>query len=168
VPGLLLAGEYPGGADAARTRDRLERFVAAGVRTFVNLTEEHELDSYDRVLEEIADRDGVEIRHVRFAIRDHDVPAHGVMPRILDEIRCETAAGRPVYVHCYGGIGRTGTVVGCWLVEGGLASDEALLRIIELRQAVPDRTCPSPETKAQRHAVFEWGEQRSREQPGRR
>lgn len=31
------------------------------------------------------------------------------------------AAGQTVYVHCYGGIGRTGTVVGCWLVRHGLS-----------------------------------------------
>ena len=32
----------------------------------------------------------------------------------------------PVYVHCWGGIGRTGTVVGCWLVRHGMTGDEAL------------------------------------------
>ena len=31
-----------------------------------------------------------------------------------------------MYLHCWGGVGRTGTVVGCWLVRHGRTGDEAL------------------------------------------
>ena len=78
------------------------------------------------------------------------------MTRILTTIREEIAAGRPVYVHCWGGVGRTGTVVGCWLVDSGLAGPAAIERIAELRAATPDRERQSPETDAQCRYVCEW------------
>ena len=68
------------------------------------------------------------------------------MVSILATIRDEIAAGRPVYVHCWGGTGRTGTVAGCWLVEQGLTGDEALRRIAELRRGTPDGRFRSPES----------------------
>lgn len=42
---------------------------------------------------------------------------------ILDVLRDNERRGRISVVHCRGGIGRTGMVVGCWLVEGGVAQD---------------------------------------------
>ena len=36
-----------------------------------------------------------------------------------------------VYVHCWGGIGRTGTTVGCWFVRHGRTGDQALAEIAE-------------------------------------
>ena len=35
-------------------------------------------------------------------------------------------AGRRVYVHCRAGIGRTGTVIGCYLAEQGLDGPAAV------------------------------------------
>jgi protein-tyrosine phosphatase len=39
-----------------------------------------------------------------------------------------------VYVHCWGGIGRTGTVVGCVLADVGLGYDEIIERLATLRK----------------------------------
>ena len=39
--------------------------------------------------------------------------------------------GKNVYVYCWGGIGRTSTAVGCWLVRHGMTGDEALAEIAE-------------------------------------
>jgi protein-tyrosine phosphatase len=36
-----------------------------------------------------------------------------LMTTILDAIDESMTAGKPVYVHCWGGMGRTGTVIGC-------------------------------------------------------
>ena len=46
--------------------------------------------------------------------------------------------GRTVYVHCWGGIGRTGTVVGCWLVRHGLTGRGALDQIADWWLHGPD------------------------------
>ena len=63
-----------------------------------------------------------------------------------------------MYVHCYGGIGRTGTVVGCWLRRQGLPGQEALDLIERLRRDTPDGWKPSPETSEQRRFVLDWEE----------
>ena len=58
-------------------------------------------------------------------------------------------------MHCYGGIGRTGTVVGCWLIEQGAAGDDPIATIAELRANIRFRR-PSPETREQIAFVRDW------------
>ena len=79
------------------------------------------------------------------------------MTTILKTIGDEIAAGRPVYVHCWGGVGRTGTVAGCWLVQkDGLSGQDAIARIAQLRRTTPKGRRPSPETPDQCRFVSEW------------
>ena len=68
--------------------------------------------------------------------------------------------GGTVYVHCWGGVGRTGTVVGCHLVRRGMTGDEALARVGELftNMEKSSRRSRSPETDEQEAYVREWGE----------
>jgi protein-tyrosine phosphatase len=61
-----------------------------------------------------------------------------------------------VYVHCWGGFGRTGTVVGCHLVRHGRSGAAALARLNELRRETPYAAHPSPEREAQRALVRSW------------
>jgi protein-tyrosine phosphatase len=78
------------------------------------------------------------------------------MRQILDDIDAALEDDRPVYVHCWGGKGRAGTVVGCYLVRHKLAApDAALARITELRQGIiPSQA--SPETQEQCDFVRGW------------
>jgi protein-tyrosine phosphatase len=161
IPGSLLAGEYPGTYVEADTREKLAKFLDAGIRTFINLTEERELSRYEHILEALSAERGIETTHIRQSICDYRTPRERLqMVSILATIRDEIAAGRPVYVHCWGGIGRTGTVVGCWLVEQGLTGDEALHRIAELRRSTPGSHLRSPESDDQCRYVREWAEER--------
>ena len=82
------------------------------------------------------------------------------MKKILNNIDRAVAKGSCVYVHCYGGIGRTGTVIGCWLVRHGLTGNQAIAKIGSWRRDTPDGWRESPETDAQRQMVRDW-------QPGR-
>jgi protein-tyrosine phosphatase len=154
--GELLAGGYPGSSDPASARAKLRAFLDAGIRSFIDLTESHELPPYDDVLREIARERKVEVTYERVSIRNLGIPTRQVMDEILASIRAHAAAGRPVYVHCWGGIGRTGTVAGCWLVDHGSSCDEALGRIRALRAETPDGWQRSPETDAQRSFVRAW------------
>lgn len=161
-PGLLLAGEYPGARDVQSARRRLEQFVHAGIRTFIDLTETTEpLSPYDTLLHELSCARAVKCRHLRYAIRDAGVPSRPLLQRILRVLDDDTSAGQPVYVHCWGGIGRTGTVIGCWLVERGMSGDQAVTRIAELRRSVPDAHMQSPETEAQRRLIMTWAQRRT-------
>ena len=114
VPGAFRAGPYPESADE--------------FDTYVDLTEDGELPPYDA-----AD-------HRRFPIRDFGVPTREQMDEILATVDELLAEGRTVYLHCRGGVGRTGTTVACWHVRHGRTPDEALAVV-------------SPETEEQRAFV---------------
>jgi protein-tyrosine phosphatase len=82
------------------------------------------------------------------------------MAALLDALDADLASGYKVYLHCWGGIGRTGTTVGCWLVRHGLSGGQALARLNELYQtAEQSRIFPrSPETDDQVNFILGWGE----------
>jgi hypothetical protein len=147
-PGQLAAGEYPGAPSQDEAAAKLARAQASGVTSFVDLTEDGELEPYSILIGGL--------RWVRLPIRDGGVPDDREMRAILDRIDSEVAHGETVYLHCWGGHGRTGTVVGCWLVRHGIDSDLALARIEELRHETPDASWPSPEFPHQQDLVTEW------------
>lgn len=158
--GWLLAGEYPSAKDAAAAGIKLSRFVQFGITTFIDLTEagEYGLRPYTGDIRALAAASGRSISHHRHPIPDLGAPAPETMRAILDTIDEALAAGEKVYVHCYGGIGRTGTVIGCWLVRHGLSGADALRRIAEWRAHTPDGRRASPETDEQRALVLSWWE----------
>ena len=158
-PGWLLAGEYPGAREEREARDKLRRLLEAGVTLFIDLTEagEYDLKPYASLLRGEATRLERTVEHRRMSIPDMGVPSTEGMGRILTTIADALEAGDIVYVHCYGGIGRTGTVVGCYLVEQGMSGKEALREIARLRRGTGDGWRRSPETRAQRAMVRRWG-----------
>ena len=162
VPGLLLAGEYPYSWDEEKGRARLRAFLDAGVLLFVDLTEAREsgrlgaLEPYADALREEAAARGVPARVVRHPVRDMGVPADGGLARIVDELEAAVARGEPAYVHCWGGIGRTGTAVAAFLSRHlDLDGERALEALAELWQGVPKSSIfpESPQTDEQRRAV---------------
>jgi ADP-ribosyl-[dinitrogen reductase] hydrolase len=159
--GRILAGPYAGAPTKHDAEKKLRAFLAAGVTTFVDLTEERDrltrLEPYSHLLKLIAAEMGIAVTHLRLPIDDMDVPPPWRMRVILDAIRTAADAGETVYVHCWGGVGRTGTVVGCWLRENGSPSETVLAEIEALRAMTPKaKHRPAPENDRQRTFVTEW------------
>jgi protein-tyrosine phosphatase len=159
VDGLLLAGEYAGGETPARARYKLDALLDAGIRAFFDLTEHLELRPYDGLLRDLAHDRTLSVAYNRVPIRDAGVPRPADLHRLLSALKTNLDGGTPSYVHCWGGIGRTGTVIGCWLVEhGGMEGMAALEHIAELRRGTPDGRMRSPETDEQAALVLGWRE----------
>jgi protein-tyrosine phosphatase len=156
----FLAGEYPGSRHEDEARQKLSALLAAGINFFLDLTEEVErnvsLKPYHTLLDEEAARLGLNVEYHRLPIRDVDVPTAATMTKILDTLDEALAAGKKVYVHCWGGVGRTGTVVGCYMVRHGMGGAAAIRKIAELRQGTPDEWKTAPQTQAQRTMILNW------------
>ncbi len=164
VPGKLLAGHYPGSRDPAAARQKLAGLIDVGIRRVVNLQEQDERDyagnpfvSYERELQRLAAERMVQATMIRMPIRDMGVPPREEMRAILDEVDRSIEQNLPVYVHCWGGKGRTGTVVGCYLARHGIATGwDALRKIKSLRRGVPDWRESAPQSPSQYSMVRSW------------
>jgi protein tyrosine/serine phosphatase len=155
VPGLFLAGEHPVYYDD--TNARLSALLASGVRTFIDLTEPHELGSYHQLLNTLATDRRIDITQHRIPIKDRRVPEKSTLIQILDVIDRSMKDRNPAFVHCFAGIGRTGTVVGCYLRRHGLAGRRDIItRIAQLRSSMPFGDEPSPHTAEQVGVVENW------------
>ena len=161
IPGRLLAGEHPGAMDAMSGIARVEALLDAGVRQCIDLADEREGPApYVPILFERAAARGIRVAHRRFAMPDFGVPSAAVMRTTLDTIYDAIGAGAMPYVHCWGGIGRTGTVVGCLLREQGFSAVEALA-VIERKWLSMEKRARhprSPETDAQIAFIKRWGD----------
>jgi len=126
---LLVACEYPWTPSRANRSQKIDLLLRAGVRTFIDLTESGELSPYAPHLAAHVARLGIDLGEVEyhsFPIPDRCLPSSvGYVRQILDVLKDNSRRGRTTAVHCRGGIGRTGLVVGCWLVESGVVEDGA-------------------------------------------
>ncbi len=160
VQGRFLAGEYPVRIERPDATKRLDSLLAEGIDTFFDLTELGELPLYLPLLEERARLMQVRIRHRRFPIVDFNLPERSTMLDILDGIDSALADGHKIYLHCWGGLGRTGMAVGCYLVRHGQTAEAALQQIREFWRSQSARRSPplSPETPDQVQFVLDWQE----------
>jgi ADP-ribosylglycohydrolase len=151
-PGRVLAGEHPDGGSPGATRTRIEALLDAGVRCFIDLTENDELPDYSALLP-------AGVAYHSFAFPDHSVPRNPrQMREVQDTLRDLTLAGTTVYVHCRAGIGRTGITIGCYLREQGESADGALAELNRLWQqnARAARWPSTPETAEQEQYILDW------------
>jgi ADP-ribosyl-[dinitrogen reductase] hydrolase len=152
----ILAGEYPGSPEPVRASQKVHVLIDAGVRTFVDLTSpEDRLAPYALHVEQAADDRRLDLRHLRFPIPDLGTTTDDEYERAIGAIDAATARGG-VYVHCWGGVGRTGTVVGCLLAEGGADYQTVLGQLRAMRAGTRKAGRWCPETDEQHAVVARW------------
>ena len=101
-------------------------------------------------LEDEARRWGMEVLRL-------PIPDGGVLPdmrpveALIDEIEMRVARGRTVAIHCAGGLGRAGTIGGCFLVRQGMSHEEALETLHR------ERSPNCPETREQEAFIERFG-----------
>lgn len=164
TPGAFLAGEYPGDSDSVAANLRLGALLNAGIRTFIDLTEEEEINEnakpvppYWGTLKSLAGDRRIEITYLRIPIPDRGIPSVWTMRCVLDVVDRSINDENGVYVHCWAGRGRTGTVVGCYLKRHELATDINVVDIItEKRRLMPIGHASSPHTPHQVRFVKNW------------
>jgi hypothetical protein len=159
-PQRFLAGEHPAALDLEIARRRMDAFLEAGFTDFIDLTQPNEFVPYEHILKEQARACAVNVSYKRMSIRDYGIPSRQLMTQILDSIDESLAAGRKVYLHCWGGVGRTGTVVGCYLVRHGKSGEQALQQLAAWWQFVPKRIFHprTPESDEQMDFIRSWYE----------
>lgn len=148
----IWAGAYLGAKEQPEAIAKLQWVAHEKIDVIIDLTTPADrLESYAELLPTYAPH----VKHYSFPIKDVNIPSPAQMLAILDTITHAVAARQRVYIHCWGGIGRTGTVIACWYIRNGLSAPAALATLAQARAGL-DRT--SPEVAVQFDFVYQWQE----------
>ena len=176
----ILAGQYPGSlwsknpihnlrtlfdyTIAITTRNfdvlhsvsnRVISLLNISITKFVDLTEENELEEYVNILNKEGSHKNIKLTYTKISIKDKNIPSVTNMEKALKILHSASTEKR-VYLHCLRGLGRTGTVVGCYLIEKGLTTEEALNKISSLRKGTLGSWWKSPELNLQINFIKRW------------
>ena len=88
-------------------------------------------------------------------VPDFTAPKLDQIHRMVEFIDQQTREQKPVAVSCYAGIGRTGTVLACYLVHRGEEPAEAIIRVRKLRPG----SIQTPQQEAAVHQYAEWAKE---------
>jgi hypothetical protein len=160
-PGKILAGFYPGDRDPVVALNKLNALLDCGVTHLCSLMERTEtdhagrpFDGYGKAFLELCRQRDIVGGLLHYPIRDVSVPAPAGMIAALNGIDAVLARGGVVYLHCWGGRGRTGTVLGCWLARHG--ESDPLGKLRQLTAHARSLFPAVPETGAQQQFVRNW------------
>jgi len=114
IPNTFLAAEYPRTIDEDESHEKIKNILKSGITCFVDLTDDKHLKEYEYIIDKYK-KEYPGVKRINFKIKDGYTPSVDFMDQILNKIDELLCNGEKIYLHCWGGIGRTGTVVDCWL-----------------------------------------------------
>lgn len=154
VDDRIFAGEYPVRDWNQGVRmQQIRHFTGFGITDFIDLTVPGEMPPYQQFLPSGA------VRH-SFPVPNRGVPesvdAVAALLRKISDILDGSPEAR-IYIHCHGGVGRTGTIVSCYYVGKGMSGEEAIA-LMRRRYATNPNSAwiVAPETQAQIDFIMEF------------
>lgn len=167
---VIFGGVFPGGRADEEAEWKLHALLAAGITTFIDLTEPGErpaggtaLRPYEDLMTRIARGTSAAPERVSIPIRDANVGTDDQVTYAIDSIDRAVHDGGRVYVHCWGGKGRTGLVLGCYLARSVGPDAVAVMNRIRTPQVRhPNDQVQVPETSAQRAMIESWDQDTAR------
>jgi len=149
VPGRLYLHSMPGRHESWDEFLREARRV--NLDLIVCLSSEGEIQSTSPAYYRARASGAIGLATKDFPIEDFGVPGaeeKGAFRGFVRELAEKLHAGKGVLIHCKMGIGRTGTVATCVLLELGLLTADALRAV--------ERAGSNPEVKVQRRFIAEY------------
>lgn len=152
IEGSVYAGEYAG--DLHNPREKMAQFEQFGITHFIDLTVDGELHPYEPIMPEGC-------VHHRFPIHDVSTPSSVEdvyeLLKYIDSLAKEVY--NKVYIHCWGGVGRTGTIVACYYEYLGESYDSAVKHLRDsFKQCPKSKYRNTPDTNEQLNFIKEFGD----------
>ena len=159
IAGAVIGGAHPLTiAPAAGSEPGFGALLERGILEFLDLSG---LPSYEARLPE-------GVTYHRLPLMDLEPPTEDEVEQAVGVIKSAIDRRRSIYVHCYAGRGRTGVIIGCLLLELGLAAtgDQALDQVQDLFNSTPrgrqalarGKELESPEGRAQEAVILAWAD----------
>eukprot|EP01121_Diplochlamys_sp_Union-15-3_P011272 TRINITY_DN3248_c0_g1_i1.p2 TRINITY_DN3248_c0_g1~~TRINITY_DN3248_c0_g1_i1.p2 ORF type:complete len:198 (-),score=25.96 TRINITY_DN3248_c0_g1_i1:655-1248(-) len=153
IIGRVLAGSFPG------SQQSLKAIIDAGVTTFVCLVPDNVLKSLGSYLNFLEDYNNQnpekKIKFLPFEIEDFQIAEEASVLVFIEKLTDLLRDGENLYIHCQGGHGRTGTIVGCLIGRLYNISPQMALKLTaEYHDQRVIGKCDSPETKEQINQVM--------------